>query len=60
MTNYTDKTLLRDRKRWRIDELDEQKCAQKIGILSGPTKKWWIERINELHEDELDEFYCRR
>jgi len=40
-------TLLRDRKRWRIEqidnlddgELDEQKCTQKIGILPGPTKK---------------------
>jgi len=33
---------LRDGKRWRIeqiDELDEQKCIQKIGILLGPTKK---------------------
>jgi len=50
------KTLLKDRKRWRIkqiDELDEQKCTQKIGILPGPTKKWRIKQI-----DELDEFYC--
>jgi len=55
------KTLLRDRKRWRIKqidelddgELDEQKCTQKIEILPGPTKKWRIKRI-----DELDEFYC--
>jgi len=39
------KTLLRDRKRWRImqidelddGELDKQKCTQKIGILPGPT-----------------------
>ena len=56
MTNETNKTLLRDRKRWRIkqiDELDEQKCTQKIGILPGPTKKWQIKRI-----DKLDEFYC--
>jgi len=60
MTNYTNKTLLRDRKRWwieRIDKLDnrklgEQKCTQKIGILPGPTKKWRIKRI-----DELNEFY---
>jgi len=36
----------------QIDELDEQKCTQKIGILPGPTKKWRIKRI-----DELDEFY---
>jgi len=34
----------------RGDELDEQKCTQKIGILPGPTKKWRIMRI--------DEFYC--
>ena len=50
------KTLLGDRKKWRIkqiDELDEQKCTQKIGILPGPTKKWRIKWI-----DELDEFYC--
>ena len=41
------------RKKWRSqqinesddDELDEQKCTQKIGILPGPTKKW---RISEL------------
>ena len=55
--------LLRDRKRWRIkqrDELDEQKCTQKIGILPGPTKKWRIKRIDELNDDELDEFYCIR
>jgi len=35
------KTLLRDRKRWRIkqiNELDEQICTQKIGILPGVTK----------------------
>jgi len=41
MTYWPNKTLLRDRKRWRIeqiDELDEQKCTQKIGILPGPTK----------------------
>jgi len=24
----------------------------------GPTKKWRIERIDELDDDELDEFYC--
>ena len=44
----------------RIDELDdgeldEQKCAQKIGILPRPTKKWRIKRIDEL-DDDL--FYC--
>jgi len=57
--------LLRDRKRWRINQIDElndgelneQKCTQKIGILPGPTKKW---RINELNDDELDEFYCTK
>jgi len=66
MTNQTNKTLLRDSKRWRIkqidelddSEFDEQKCPQKIGILPGPTKKWQIERIDELDNDELDEFYC--
>jgi len=55
------KMVFRDRKRWRIkqiDELDdvelnEQKCTQKIGILPGLMKKWRIKRI-----DELDEFYC--
>jgi len=60
------KTLLRDRKRWwikQIDELDdgeldEQKCIRRIGILPGPTKKWLIKRNDELNEDELDEFYC--
>ena len=60
------KTLLRDRKRWRIKqidelvdgELDEQKCTQKIGILLGPMKKWWIKRIDESNDDELDKFYC--
>jgi len=58
MTNKTKKTLLRDRKRWRIKqfdelddgELDEQKYTQKIGILPGPTKKWRIKRIDELNE----------
>ena len=40
------------------DELDEQKCTQKIGTLPGPTKKWRIKRIDELDDDELDEFYC--
>ena len=42
-----EQNALRDRKRWRIEqidelddgELDEQKCAQKIWILPGPTKK---------------------
>jgi len=61
MTNYTNKTLLRDRKRWQIewiDELGEQKCTQKIGIQPGPTKKWRIKRIDELNDDEWDEFYC--
>ena len=61
MTNYTNKTLLRDRKMWRIKqidelddgELDEQKCTQKIEILPWPTKKWRIKQIGEL-----DEFYC--
>ena len=52
MTNETNKTLLRDRKRWRIKQIDEQKCTQKIGILPGPTKKWQVRSI-----DELDEFY---
>jgi len=55
--------LLRDKKRWRIEqidefddgELDEQKCIQKIEILPGPTKKW---RIDELNDSELDKFYC--
>ena len=50
------KTLLKDRKRWRIkqiDELDEQKCAQKLGILPESTKKWRIKRIDELNDDEL-------
>ena len=42
----------------RTTELDEQKCTQKIGILPGPTKKWRIKRIDELNDDELDEFYC--
>jgi len=51
----TNQTLLRDKKRWRIKQIDEQKCTQKIGILPGPTKKW---RIDELNDDELDEFYC--
>jgi len=35
-------TVLRDRKSWRIeqiDELDEQKCTQNIGILPRSTKK---------------------
>ena len=66
MTNKTNKMLHRDRKRWRIKqldelddgELDEQKCTQKIGILPGPTKKWRIKRIDELNDDEWDEFYC--
>jgi len=57
--------LLRDRKRWRIKQidelddgkLDEQKCTQKIGILPGTMKKWQIKRIDELDDDELDEFY---
>ena len=43
MTNYTNKTLLRDRKSWRIkpiDELGEEKCTQKMEILEEPTKKW--------------------
>ena len=39
-------------------ELDEQKGIQKMGILPGPTKKWRITRIDELNDDELDEFYC--
>jgi len=55
------KTLLRDGKRWRmkqIDEFDEQKCTQKVRILSGPTKKWRIKWVDELNDDELDEFYC--
>jgi len=55
------KTLLRDRKRWRIKqivELDEQKCTQKIGILPGLTNKWRIKRIHELNDDELDVFHC--
>jgi len=54
------KTLLRERNRWRIkqiDELDEQKCTQKIGILPGPMKKWRIKQIDELNDDELNEFY---
>jgi len=63
MTNQTNKTLLRDRKRWQIEqidelddgELDEQKCTQIIGILPWPTKKW---RIDKLNDDELNEFYC--
>jgi len=63
MTDYSNKTLLRDWNRWRIKrieqlddvELDEQKCTQKIGILPRPTKKW---RINESNDDELDKFYC--
>jgi len=29
-----------------------------MGILPGPTKKWRINRIDELNDDELDEFYC--
>jgi len=32
----------------RIDELDEQICTQKIGILPGPSKN------DELNDDELD------
>jgi len=55
------KTLLRNRKRWRIkqiDKLDEQKCTQKIGILPGPTKTCRIKRIDKLDNDDLDEFYC--
>ena len=39
-------------------ELDQKKCTQKIGILPGPTKKWRIKQIDELNDDELDEFYC--
>jgi len=66
MTKQPNKTLLRDRKRWRIEQiheladgkLDEQKCRQKIGILLGPTKKWWIKQIDDLNDDELGEFYC--
>jgi len=66
MTSKTNKTLLKDRKRWRIERIDElddgelgeQKCTQKIGILPGPTKKWRIKRIDESNDDELDEFYC--
>ena len=45
-------------KRWRtekIDELDEQKCTQKIRILPELSKKW---PIDELNDDELDKFYC--
>jgi len=68
MTNWANKTLLRDRKRWRIKQidelddggLDEEKCPQKIGILPGPTKKWQIKWIDELDNDELDEFHCVR
>jgi len=45
--HYQKKSLLRDRKRWRIEqtyeledgESDEQKCTQNIGILPGPKKK---------------------
>jgi len=22
-------------------------------------KKWWIKRIDELNDDELDKFYCK-
>jgi len=59
------KTLLRHRNRWRIKQideldnggLDEQKCAQKIGILPGLTKKWRIKRIDDIDDDELNEFY---
>ena len=55
MTNDMNKTLLRYRKKWRSeqidelgdDELDEQKYTQKIGILQGPTKKWRIKRIDD-------------
>ena len=53
MTYYPNETLLRNRKRWRIhqiDQLDEQKCTQKIGIMPGPTKKQLIERIDELNQ----------
>jgi len=58
--------LLRDRTRWRIKqinklddgELDKQKCTQKMGILSGPTKKWRLKQIDKLNDDKLDEFYC--
>ena len=43
MTNEMNKTLLRDRKRWRIrqiDELDEQqKWTQKKGISAGTDEK---------------------
>ena len=38
-------------------ELGEQKCTQMIGILPGPMKKQRIKRIDELNDDELDEFY---
>ena len=66
MTNYTNKTLLRDRKRWRIERIDElddgelgeQKCTKKVGILPGPTKKWRIKRIDKLNDNELNEFNC--
>jgi len=66
MTNYTNKTFLRDRKRWRIERIDElddgelgeKKCTQKIGILPGLTKNGRVKRIDELKDDELDEFYC--
>jgi len=57
MTYWPNKTFLRDRKRWRIGqideledgELDEQKCTQKIGVLPEPTKKQRIKRIDELN-----------
>ena len=46
--------LLSDRKKWRIkqiDEVNEQKCTQKIGILLGLTKNWQIKRIDKLNYD---------
>jgi len=55
MTNYLNKTLLRDSKRWRIEqideldhgELDEQKSTQDMDS-AGTDKK----------SDELGKFYC--
>ena len=32
--------------------------SQKLRLAPGPTKKWRIKWIDELNDDEFDEFYC--
>jgi len=41
-------------RRWRIRRTEM--CTKDRN--SGPTKMWRIKRIDELNDDELDEFYC--